>query len=84
MHVVAKVFLGAAVLWPAMARAHGQGLGTNEIGKVSVNDPPGPMPDPTHIPFMPPDNIKWEGNPAAEQTSGCSAIPASPACMRNC
>ena len=78
MHFAAKVLLGAAVLGSAMALAHAQGVGTMEIGKASVTDPSGPMPDPSHIPFTPPDNIKWEGNPAAEQHFTLFGDPSKP------
>jgi hypothetical protein len=80
MHIVAKVLLGAAVLASGAAiGAYGQGLGTSEIGTVNVNDPPGPIPDPTHIPFLPPGAIKWPAsNGTSSQTIRLCGDPSKP------
>jgi hypothetical protein len=78
MPIAAKLVLCAAALAAGMVQARAQGLGTTEIGKVGVNDPPGPMPDPGHIPFTPPENIKWEGNPNAEQHFTLFGDPGKP------
>jgi hypothetical protein len=78
MHFTAKLCLGIAALGCGIALAHAQGIGTTEIGKASVADPSGPVPDPSHIPFTPPDNIKWEGNPAAEQHFTLFGDPSKP------
>jgi quercetin dioxygenase-like cupin family protein len=68
MNTVAKALIGAAVLASCGAvAALAQSLTTSEISHVSVSDPPGPLPDPTHVPFIPPENIKWEGDPKGEQ-----------------
>ena len=78
MHSVARAFLGAAILACGLTLARAQGLGTTDIGKVSVNEPPGPAPDPAHIPFKLPENIKWEGNPNGEQHFTLFGDPAKP------
>ena len=78
MHFATKMVLSAAILGSVAALAHAQGVGTTEIGKASINDPPGPMPDPSHIPFTPPENIKWEGNPNGEQHVTLFGDPSKP------
>lgn len=78
MPIIAKLVLCAAALAAGLIQAQAQGLGTTEIGKVGVNDPPGPVPDPGHIPFTPPENIKWEGNPNAEQHFTLFGDPSKP------
>jgi hypothetical protein len=78
MHLTAKIVLGAAVLSCGIASALAQGVGTTEIGKASITDPSGPMPDASHIPFTPPEDIKWEGNPNAEQHFTLFGDPSKP------
>jgi hypothetical protein len=63
MHTVAKFLFGAAVLAFATSATADAQLGSTEIGKVTVNDPSGPRPDPVALPFFSLDTIKWEGNP---------------------
>ena len=46
------------------AVAHAQGA------KVTVNDPVGPPPDPTHIPTVLPKDIKWTGQEGRQRPSG--------------
>ena len=82
MHSVAKVFLGAAALAAVAAVAYAQGMDAGRSGPtmadVSVIDPPGPVPDPSHIPFVPPSKIKWEGNPQGEQHFALFGDPNKP------
>lgn len=64
MRTIGKLLVGAALLASGVAAgALAQGVGSTEIAKSSVNDPPGPAPDPAHIPFFHPEDIKWEGDP---------------------
>ena len=64
--------VGAAVL---AGVAYAQGA------KVTINDPVGPPPDPTHIPTVLPEDIKWTGQVGRQQMGRCSAIPASQGSM---
>ena len=50
--------IGAAVL---VGVAHAQGA------KATINDPAGPLPDPTHIPTVLPKDIKWTGQEGRQQ-----------------
>lgn len=64
MRPAAKILIVTAILACGVAAgALAQGVGSSEIAKASVNDPPGPAPDPKHIPFIHPEDIKWEGDP---------------------
>ena len=78
MRFTATIVLTAVIMGGGIALAQAQGIGTTEIGKASVNDPPGPVPDPAHIPFIPPENIKWEGNPNGEQHFTLFGDPSKP------
>ena len=86
MHTIVKLFVGAATLAAvaAMAYAQGQGQGQDArksaptMAEVGISDPPGPMPDPSHIPFLPPDKIKWEGDPKGEQHVVLFGDPTKP------
>jgi len=52
--------LGAAVL-TGVVRAQGV--------KATINDPAGPLPDPSHIPIVLPKDIKWTGQEGRNQTA---------------
>ena len=52
--------LGAAVL-TGVVRAQG--------AKATINDPAGPLPDPSHIPIVLPKDIKWTGQEGRNQTA---------------
>src|SRR5262245_63904646 len=54
------------------ATAHAQG------GKATVNDPPGPPPDPTHIPTVLPADIKWTGQEGRQQQGILFGDPGKP------
>lgn len=45
---------------------------------VTVNDPPGPVPDPGHIPFTLPKDIQWHGDPAKSMTASLYGSPSKP------
>jgi len=51
-------FVGASALTGV---AHAQGA------KATINDPAGPLPDPTHIPIVLPKDIKWTGQEGRQQ-----------------
>jgi hypothetical protein len=53
MHSFSKIFLGAGFVLGLCGVALAQGPGLT----------PGPVPDPTHIPFTLPADVKWTGNP---------------------
>ena len=61
--------VGAAVL---AGVAYGQGA------KATINDPVGPLPDPTHIPTVLPENIKWSGQVGRQQTGTLFGDPSKP------
>src|SRR5215212_6198813 len=61
--------VGAAVL---AGVAHAQGA------KATINDPVGPPPDPTHIPTVLPENIKWSGQVGKQQTGTLFGDPSKP------
>ena len=58
--------VGAAVLAGVV---HAQGA------KVTINDPVGPPPDPTHIPTVLPKDIKWTGTPGRQETAILRHVP---------
>jgi quercetin dioxygenase-like cupin family protein len=41
----------------------------NPATRATLADPPGPAPDPTHIPFVLPKDTKWTGDPARQETA---------------
>ena len=42
-------------------------VGTAAFVEASAQDQSYPLPDPSHIPFVVPDNIQWEGSAARGQ-----------------
>ena len=52
--------------------AHAQGA------KATINDPVGPLPDPTHIPTVLPKDIKWSGQEGRQQTGTLFGDPSKP------
>ena len=80
MHTIAKYCLGAAVLVgvAAAAYAQGQSAAPNGMSTVTVNDPPGALPDPSHIPIVPNGKLVWEGSPAGEQHVALFGDPSKP------
>jgi hypothetical protein len=45
---------------------------------ATVNDPPGPLPDPGHVPFTLAKDIKWTGTPGRQETAILWGDPAKP------
>ncbi len=45
---------------------------------VTVNDPPGPPPNPANIPFVLPKDIKWTGRPGQQETANLYGNPNQP------
>lgn len=45
--------------------------------KATINDPPGALPDPSHIPIVLPQNIQWKGE-GGEQTATLYGDPNKP------
>src|SRR5580658_1799289 len=75
MHSLARVILGAGLIVAACSfafepGAHAQGGGQAPVpasARATIADPEGPKPDPSHIPFVLPADIKWSGNPGGMQ-----------------
>ena len=61
--------VGAAVL-AGVVRAQG--------AKATINDPAGPLPDPTHIPMVLPKDIKWTGQEGRQQQAVLFGDPSKP------
>jgi quercetin dioxygenase-like cupin family protein len=81
MHKVARIFLGTVALVGIAAVAYAQG-GPPSDGKsmadASIKDPPGPVPNPANIPFIPPDKLQamFAGN--GEQQIKLFGDPSKP------
>jgi quercetin dioxygenase-like cupin family protein len=77
----AKSILGAALL-AVVAVVSGPGTaaaqGAAPMPVVTPKDPPGPVPDPTHIPFTLPADVKWVGNPERSQSAVLFGDPSKP------
>jgi hypothetical protein len=41
----------------------------NPPAHATLSDPSGPPPDPTHIPFVLPNDLKWTGDPMRQETA---------------
>ncbi len=67
---------GAAFL-AGVARAQAQAPAAPPV-KATINDPVGPLPDPTHIPMVLPENIKWTGQVGRQQTGTLFGDPSKP------
>jgi hypothetical protein len=61
----ALIVFAAAAAWGASAFAIAQ---TDPKIGTTVNDPPGPVPDPSHVPVVLPKDIKCVGTVGAQQT----------------
>ena len=69
LRVAIAAVVGAVV--PA-AVAHAQSA------KATINDPVGPLPDPTHIPTVLPNDIKWTGQEGRQQQGLLFGDPTKP------
>ena len=77
MRVTKVIIVGAAIAASVGAAvlaevAHAQGA------KATINDPVGPLPDPTHIPTVLPKDIKWSGQEGRNQTGTLFGDPSKP------
>ncbi len=66
------VLAGVALVVPG---AMAQYTGPNAY-IATVNDPVGPVPDPGHVPFTLPKDIKWTGTPGRQETAILWGDPA--------
>ena len=64
MHSVTRTLLGVGFVSLMAVIANAQ-----DAPSASVSDPPGPVPDAGHIPFIPPDKVAWTGSPTGQQTA---------------
>lgn len=71
MPSLARMTLAAA----ALLAVTGPGLAQSG---ATIHDPPGPKPDPGHIPFTLPAGVKWKGDPAVQQTATLFGDPGKP------
>ena len=70
---IVSVAIAAAVGVVVLTRvAHAQGA------KTTINDPSGPLPDPTHIPIVLPKDIKWTGQEGRMQQAVLFGDPNKP------
>ena len=73
MIAILGVAIGMAVGAAALATtAHAQNA------KATITDPAGPSPDPTHIPFVLPKDIKWTGQEGRQQQGLLFGDPNKP------
>ena len=57
------------------------GLGLTAYAQTTgatISDPVGPVPDPTHVPFVLPKDIKWNGTEGVQQTAILYGDPSKP------
>lgn len=71
MHFLTRAALGVVTLTAVT------GIASAQPG-ATVNDPPGPKPDPSHIPITVPADIKWKGDPAVNQEAVIFGDPDKP------
>ena len=79
MKNTSKLALSAFALAAMAAAPHV--LAQNAPGSpqtVTVNDPAGAPPDPSHIPFTLPKDIKWTGRPGQQETAHLYGDPSKP------
>lgn len=72
MHLISRLVLGSAVAFCLASPAFSQG------SQVTVNDPVGPKPDPTHVPTKLPQDIKWTGQVGKQQMAVLFGDPNKP------
>lgn len=53
-------------------------LAAPAVAAVTVNDPPGPVPDAAHIPFTLPKDIQWHGDPKKSMTASLYGNASKP------
>lgn len=69
MRTLANVMLTAIALSTLTAPASAQRGAPDQSTRATVRDPQGPAPDPGHVPFILPANLKWTGDPTRSQTA---------------
>ena len=70
MHTLLKVVLSAGVVLGLATLALAQrGPTPDPATRATLSDPEGPPPNPANIPFVLPKDIKWNGDPARQQTA---------------
>lgn len=68
MRMLAKVIVGVAVVVFSSALADAQSAGAPNLSThATLSDPQGAPPDPGHIPFVLPADVKWTGDPTRQQ-----------------
>jgi quercetin dioxygenase-like cupin family protein len=71
MRLIAKSLLALAIVSVVAGTAWAQ-------EKARVDDPAGPVPDATHVPFTLPKDIKWTGQEGRQQTATLFGDPTKP------
>ncbi|GAC1453626.1 MAG: hypothetical protein PVSMB1_02290 [Gemmatimonadaceae bacterium] len=56
-----RVMILSAVIAASVGAGVLAGIAPAQDAKATINDPVGPLPDPTHIPRVLPKDIKWTG-----------------------
>ena len=71
--MLTRILLGAGLISVMAVIANAQ-----DAPSATVNDPPGPVPDASHIPFIPPANVAWTGSPTGQQQVTLFGDPSKP------
>ncbi|HWX89080.1 MAG TPA: cupin domain-containing protein [Rhizomicrobium sp.] len=77
MHSVIKIALGAAIAAGLGAAGYAVAQTDPKVG-TTVNDPAGPVPDPSHVPVVLPKDIKCTGAVGKQQTCILFGDPSKP------
>jgi hypothetical protein len=80
MHSIGKLAIATAVIMGVSTAAWAQG-GSPSYGavtSVTAQDPPGPMPDASHVPVILPKDIKWTGKEGENQQAVVFGDPNKP------
>jgi len=75
---ILAIAAGAAVAFAPHSFAQNAGPAAGAPDVVTVNDPPGPPPNPANIPFVLPKDIKWTGRPGQQETANLYGNPNQP------
>jgi hypothetical protein len=68
MNFFAKAIAGLAIV-TSLGAADLAFAASSESTSATISDPEGPPPDPGHIPFVLPKDIKWTGTPGKQETA---------------
>jgi quercetin dioxygenase-like cupin family protein len=77
MRITRNTILSVAVAAVAGAAVAG-GIVHAQNAKTTINDPLGPLPDPSHIPMVLPKDIKWTGQEGRQQMGFLFGDPSKP------